>query len=488
MPGSRLAIGLLLGLLLAGGVAPAAGAGSVASAGQVPATGAAPVADARPAASAGPAAGARPATAITPGSVDRTSIDLTATYAVDMAVRYSDRAFRLDTTIAVLNTSNGPIDRLELNTVAAKLGGIRLYRVTIDGRTVTGSVRIDDQTLIVPLGGILEPGASTSVRVIFHARLRATTTESDWFFTRANGVIELYRAIPWISMVRPFGRENHGDPFVTPSSPFVTLKLTTDRPMVVALNGVRTSVSANGRIQTFESRNVRDLPIVMGPDLRVTTGQVGTTTVRVYGRAGAPFATLLANARRSVERIGELVGPYPWPTLTVVQSAGGYAMEGPGTIWIPRTASAGSLPYLVAHETAHQWFPGLVGNDQWSDPFADEAVADMIARTILNQRRASRCTEGSFDGSILDYPAECYYEVIYIQGGNWLNDLRLGMGSSAFWEGLRRYIDEHRFGIGSSRALLDTLDAASPVDVAAIAAPRFPNTYRVAGALGARFR
>src|SRR5687768_3824519 len=144
------------------------------------------------------------------------SLHQTATYAVDLAVKYRDRGIRMDTRITVTNTSGGPIDRLELNTVAAVLGNLRLYRVTVDNREVRAAVT--NQTLLVPLGGILGPGVSAAVRVIYHATLRATTGGSDWFFTRANGLVQLYRAIPWISVRLPFERTNHGDPFYTPTS------------------------------------------------------------------------------------------------------------------------------------------------------------------------------------------------------------------------------------------------------------------------------
>ena len=421
------------------------------------------------------------ATSITPGSVNRTSVDLTASYDVDLAVRYGDRAVRMDTTATITNTSGTSIDRLELNTVAARLGNLRLYRVSVDNRTLfpgAGSqVRVDDQTLIVPLGGVLLPGATTRVRVIYHATLRTSTAGSDWFFTRANGIVELYRAIPWVSLERPFDRTNHGDPFITPTAPRVTLKLTTDRAMTVAANATRTSVSANGRVQTFVATNVRDLPLAMAPDFRVSTVTIGDTRIRVYARPGAPSSALLAQARLAIQRIERLVGPYPWPVYTVVESAGGYAMEGPGTAWIPRGTGSASLPYLLAHETAHQWLPGLVGNDQWAEPFADEAVADMIARTTLNERRAPRCAEGRLDLDITRYSGGCYYEVVYIQGGNWLNDLRRDMGDAAFWAAMRDYLDERRFALGSIRELLDTLDEATPLDVRDRAEPFFPSVY-----------
>jgi aminopeptidase N len=185
----------------------------------------------------------------------------------------------------------------------------------------------------------------------------------------------------------------------------------------------------------------------------------------------------MANARRSLSRISPLVGRYPWPRLIVTASAGGSPMEGPGTIWIPRLVSPGNLPYVVAHETAHQWMPGLVGNDQWGDPFADEAMADMIARYVVNQHRASRCAVSRLDLPITGYSHACYYEIIYIQGGNWLLEVHDVMGDSVYWAALRGYLNAHRFGLSDSPAMIDALDAATPLDIAALARPLFPSRY-----------
>ncbi len=90
------------------------------------------------------------ASAITPGSVNRTSVNLTASYAVTLALRYGSRAFSVDSTATITNTSGGSIDRVELNTIAARLGGMTLRYVQVDGVNVAR--RVKDQTIIVPPG------------------------------------------------------------------------------------------------------------------------------------------------------------------------------------------------------------------------------------------------------------------------------------------------------------------------------------------------
>jgi aminopeptidase N len=171
------------------------------------------------------------------------------------------------------------------------------------------------------------------------------------------------------------------------------------------------------------------------------------------------------------------LGAYPHPVYKVVQSAGGYGMESPGLTWIPTGVGTSNLRYLAAHETAHQWFYGIVGNDQSRQPFADERPRHGGAlRASL--RRASRCTTTTLDRTIYQYTANCYYEAIYIQGGNLLDTARQRMGSSAYWTAVRGYIAAHRNGIATTQSLLQALDAGTPLNLGTtLFAPRFPSIY-----------
>ena len=447
---------------------------AVAPASAQPARGATPV--------AAPARVTTPATtlvgpsgAIVPGSVNRTSVNLTASYSVVLALRYNTRSFAVNSTATITNTSGGPIDRVEFNTIATRLGGMVLRAVEVDGAPVTA--RVHDQTVIVPLGGILAAGATAKVRVQYRATLRSTLGGSNWLFTKVNGIVDAYRWIPWVSRDTPFNRPNHGDPFVTPVSPSVKVRVETDRKLVIASTADRVDVSANGLTQWFEAANVRDVTITAAPDFRSRSVLVGSVRVRYYYRSSANAATILDAAADAVRAYQSRLGPYPYKTFKVVQSSGGYGMESPGLIWIPYGVGSANLRYLVSHETAHQWFYGLVGNDQARQPFADEAAADFMARDLTRTRRGSRCSTGALDRSIYSYSSACYYEVVYIQGGNLLNEARRRMGSTAFWSALRKYVADHRYGLTGTSTLLKALDDGTPVDLSKLFAPRFPRYY-----------
>ena len=419
-----------------------------------------------------PAAG----TAIVPGSVDRGSIRMTATYDVRARLAVAARSLRGSVTITARNDSGAGVDRVRLNTVMGPLGGLDLGGVTVDGEPARAT--LDDQTITVRLGGVLPDGASAVIRVPFHATLRSTIGGSTWLFTRANGVVSMYRWVPWISRSTPFDRPNHGDPFVTPVSPSVTLRIRTDVPTRVVVNGTRTSRSDDGLVTTWALRNVRDVIVNAASDYRTASREVGDTTIRVHTRPGEPSAAILdaAASARPPSR-----GP-----------AGAVPVERAADRPVGRRVRHGGPGHRVdpgrgrAHRTCATSSPTrspTSGSTGWSattrreEPFADEAMADMVARFVIDARRGSRCTAGRLDRSIYDYGSTCYYERIYIQGGNLLDDARRRMGNRAFFGALRGYVRAERWELSHTRTLLDAIDDATPLNLANGWRTRFPSLY-----------
>ena len=293
--------------------------------------------------------------------------------------------------------------------------------------------------------------------------------------TKSNGILNLYRWLPWVSRKIAFDRPNFGDPFVTPTSPLVRVRIVPDRALRFATSGER--ISTEGLIQTFEARNVRDFTITAAPDFVTRSTTVGSTKIVGIARTAGVANRLRDEGARAFAKIKALLGSYPYPTYRVVQSAGGTAMESPALVWLPYGLDTSRYRYLVTHETAHQWFFGLVGSDQVKEPFADEAAADFVTRYVLSQRRGSTCATDELDHSIYHYSNACYFEVIYIQGGNLLNTVRGRMGSATFWSALRGYVTANRYKLVGAKTLLEALDDATPLNLSTLFGPRFPRLY-----------
>ena len=308
---------------------------------------------------------------------------MTATYDVAVDIGWDTRVVKVDTTIDITNTSGGPVGRLLLNTTAPAIGAMRLGRVAVDGQRVTP--RVTGQTIAIRLPETLVEDGSVRVRVAYTGRAGLSTAGHDWMWAKGNDVLNLYRIIPWLSKKVPFQRDNHGDPFVTPTSPEVRVAITADRKLIYATSGVR--VAVDGRTQTFVARDVRDFNITASPSYTVRSQRTkdGETLVRVYTVNGRG-ELLMKSALNALRAYEAWIGPYPWPVFNVAESAGGYAMESPALIWMPMEKfTDADVRYITAHETGHQWFYGVVGNDQSTDMFADEAMTDFISRRLVDR-------------------------------------------------------------------------------------------------------
>ena len=414
-----------------------------------------------------------------PDTAGRTSMDLRVTYDVKAALSVDSGAIEVTTLLRVANESGSDIDHLELNTIAAALGGIRIIESTVDDEAV--KVRISDQTLIVPLDGTLAAGDSTEVRIGYRARLRAGLTGSDWMFSHAGDTLVLYRWIPWVSRAISFDRPNDGQPFVTPVSPRVDVEIVTDQPMILAAPTPDVVLAGVGRggAWAFSMQDVRDVAVVLAPDFKVIEGKAAGVTIRVYVPSGsANGSRLLALAKQAVSGQSDLLDlDFPRSFLAIVEPEGGEALEAPGLSLLPRTKDTLTRTYLVHQQVAHQWFYGLVGTDQRAEPFADEGPSDLLARTVLGAFRASRCPTTPLDRGIAGYSGGCYYEVVNVQGGLLLDDVRQRIGGKAFWTALRGYVSAHQRGFGGTVALLEAFRSASEVNLLPLFRSRFPSLY-----------
>jgi hypothetical protein len=413
------------------------------------------------------------ASSIVPGTVNRTSINLVATYDADVVLGYGERSLRVDARITVTNRSGAGVDRIELNTITGPLGNLRLRLVQVDGHDAQATV--DGQSIIVRLGGVLPDGAATVVRVRLRATLRSSLTGSSWMFTRTGGILQASRWLPWVGLHRPFDRPNHGDPFFTALSPFVRVRITTDRRLVIAAPGRR--VAVDGLTQTFEAENVRDFHVVASPWFSIRERRVGSWTLRAFVRDGFPTVKVLDQAADGLLRMSQLAGAYPYATFTIAQTAGGYALEGPGMIWIPTGMTGTQLRWNVYHEIAHQWFYNVVGSDGARDPFADEAVATHLGQVASGIWRDTGCPRRRLDLSIYRYSEACYFGQIYVHGADLLQRVRRTMEAGEYFRGIRAYVAANRFAIGSSRELFETLQAHTDLDLEPILAPWFPSLY-----------
>lgn len=176
------------------------------------------------------------------------------------------------------------------------------------------------------------------------------------------------------------------------------------------------------------------------------------------------------------------------------------AVENPGLITYRETgllvapgletpALTSAIRNLEAHEIAHQWFGDLVTQATWQDVWLSEGFATWLAAKIMDQELpperehlaliASRERMMELDGSRRTRPVRVaindrdaargiYNRIVYDKGSAILLMLEGWLGEDHFKDGLRRYLEEHRFGNATSDDLAADLRAASGTDPARV--------------------
>lgn len=382
------------------------------------------------------------------------SLGLTATYDVTADIQWNANRLSVTSVATVTNTTEGAVDALTFNFIPARIGRLALHEVRVGEEGATA--QIDDVSLVVNMPVPLDPGAQTTVTIVFDATFNTGARKKKWLFSKIDDVVSAYRWIPWLSKRNSWATPNFGETYVTEAASEVRVTLTSDRSDVKYATSGR-QIESDGVSQVFVANNVRDFNFSASPRYQVSTIQHRGVALSTYTFSLSSSA-LRGFTRTAFDEFSDKVGPYPYETLNVAEIPRGGGMESPGMLWIPSNATTATRKrFLVTHETAHQWFYAVVGNDQASDPFADEALSEFLVRTMIGFRD-STCAQTALDRSVYDYSASCYYEVVYVQGAEYLRDYRDRVGGEAFWAGVRAYYERYRFGLGGTYQLLQTLD------------------------------
>ena len=176
------------------------------------------------------------------------------------------------------------------------------------------------------------------------------------------------------------GYATNGDPFYSECSNY-EVEIECDKNFVIASSGVEISNLQDDakQIAKYEAKNVRDFAFVLSKNFSQVSSEVDGVKVTYYGYEGdTNLENCLKVSVDALATFNDMFGKYPYKTLSVVKSNfihGG--MEYPNIVLISdKIDDYKDLNYVIVHEIAHQWWYGLIGNDQYNDAWIDEGLAE----------------------------------------------------------------------------------------------------------------
>ena len=381
----------------------------------------------------------------------------------------SSGELRVNQTITLTNRASHAINAVNLSIIPRALNGFSLPSVVkVDGVAATQSWTTTTN-LRVNLGRNLARGQTTKLTLSYRIIPRLQSGAFSARLAREAGVTSFGEWFPIVS--REHDSYGVGDPQVSFKAESIELRLTTtsDLPRhAVACPGRKEAPADVGRYWRCRTTDVRDFAFAVNPDYRYRSRRVGDTTIRVYTETVDGRVTL-DKAAYALGRLNALYGTYPYRDLVLAEVGawGGFSMEYPQQIHLTR--SKVNDTYVVYHEVAHQWFYGLLGNDQMREPWLDEGFADFTTRYLMGVAR-SECGRKNIDASVWTWDAgltsggnwtDCggYFHTVFYRSTEMLNQVRNLMGASDFFAAMRAHIADRRYGMTTTRAVLDHLEA-----------------------------
>ena len=394
-------------------------------------------------------------------------------------------AFRQNSTSPVVSTNNASsaypnglsYGQIDIISVTYENGDIASYKIGGE----------DENILIVALENELYPDENIELIIEF----KTTLANINHRLGYGENTINFGNFYP-IACVYERGKgfsqhlyHSNGDPFYSECSNY-DVEIAYNDDYEIAFTGEKKGENKQrGKNTVFvKAENVRDFCFVLSDRFEKASQMCGDVEVNYFGyKDDENLQDCLTTCTDALKTFENMFGKYPYPQISIVKSNfvhGG--MEYPNIVLISDTINLQSdVNYVIVHEIAHQWWYGLVGNDQYSHAWMDEGLAEFSTLLFFKKNLAygenfDALVEsavqsyklfekvyvkvyGSVDGRmnrpLCEFQTDPeYVQCIYTKGTIMFNSLREMVGDKKLIGTLKNYCEEFKFKIVTPEDLI----------------------------------
>jgi aminopeptidase N len=337
-----------------------------------------------------------------------------------------------------------------------------------------------------------------TISLSYQADVRGQTRQGYNIFSTSENTIALAGFYPALAVYDQTGWNIeeppiYGDATYLDTS-FYQVKLTSPEPLVVVASGSLVNKTSNGdgsQTLALVSGPMRDFYIAARTDFKVISQTVEGTVVNSYypPELAAGGKSALGYAADSLRVYNERFGRYPYAEFDVVATptnAGG--VEYPGVVVVSQWMyddSGGFFEHATAHEVAHQWWYGLVGNDQVDTPWLDESLTNYSAvlyweeiegadsaKTIIKrlflgpyEQVKNQGQDRAVIGRVADFSESEYGAIVYGKGPLFFEALRQEVGDETYFKIMQTYLAKYKYKIAQPDDLFNIIQQISGRDI-----------------------
>lgn len=411
-----------------------------------------------------PATGSVPPTSPLPATASR------ANYILYSTLDFAGKTIITDQTIRYYNSTGVALSELVFSVQPNRYGNTFLLNsISQDGTPLT-SYTLDGQRMTVSLPQALQPNTATTIAMNFKLNIPKKTADGvfgydfnqinlvDWypFIVPYKGGWVLHDSMPW------------GEHLVYDATD-VELNIKTDSDVVIAAGA---TPDQNGDWARYRLYGARTFAFSASDEFLVSESTTGNVAVRSYYFDGYQTGGegILLLGTKAIETFSAQYAPYPHQAIAIVQSDMHDGLEYDGLVFLASDfysqysgGSRGNLATIGVHEIAHQWWFGLVGNDQALEPWLDEALSIYSERIFYENNYPANISwwwqfrvdyfkpSGYVDTNIYNGGSfRTYTNAVYLNGAHFMDDLRERMGYGNFSKFLKEYARRYSHGHATS--------------------------------------
>jgi hypothetical protein len=414
-----------------------------------------------------------PATSPPPASPsDEAPSGSRALYTIYATLDYDGHAAAVNETVRYTNNTGQSLSSVVMSVEPNQWPGcFALAELSQDGNAL-GNYALEGHRLTIPLVRQLVPGETTTFFLGYSLDL-PWKAEDGTFGYRTNQL----NLTNWYAFVVPFEGDwvlhdpsTYGEYLVYDAADFdVNIKL--DDPGVVL--AASAPGEENGESTRYRLEAARTFVISASDSYKVDETAVGPVLIRAYHFPGHENANdaVVWMATQSIGLYQAKFADYPYLSLSIVESDLNDGQEFDGVVFLASDfyseyngTARSNLISIGTHEIAHQWWFGLVGSDQASEPWLDEALSVYSERLFYefnhpgygdwwwNFRVNYFGPSGYVDQGVYGFGTfRGYVNAVYLNGANFLDELRTRVGDEAFYDFLQDYAQSYARGRATGR-------------------------------------
>ena len=360
-----------------------------------------------------------------------------------------------------------------------------------DDELVFKVVGEDENVLLVELDDTVYPEERTTVEIYFSLKLANVLSRTGY----SDNTVNLGNFYPILCAYADGGFTecvyySFGDPFVSDVADY-KVSVTAPNTYTIVTSGSMVKSSTDKGIITnvYSLSNARDFAVVLSDKYESVSSVVDGTEINYYYHSDKDARASLETAKKALKTFNNLFGKYPYKTLAVCETGfneGG--MEYPCLVMISDDITDHrTFEEVIIHEIAHQWWYGLVGNNEIESGFLDEGLTEYsVVLFYENNAEYGLTRENLIDISHKTYTTYCtvydklfgnknttmtrsladfttsyeYVNIAYVKGALMFDYLRMGVGDETFYKGIKTYLRDYSYKIATPDSLVGAFEKA----------------------------